>query len=97
MNGDDLGNFRPNDEITREEMVKVLVNAYQLKNVAEQSKEDTAAEFEDGECISSWAKEYIDTAVQLSLISGYEDNTLRPQEFVTRAQAATIIYRLLYS
>lgn len=97
MNGDDLGNFRPNDEITREEMAKVLVNAYQLKNVAEQSKEDTAAEFEDGECISSWAKEYIDTAVQLSLISGYEDNTLRPQEFVTRAQAATIIYRLLYS
>ena len=97
MTGDETGKFRPNDEITREEMAKVLVNAYQIKTGETVTGEGAVSGFNDSGLISEWAKEYVDAAVSLNLLSGYEDNTIRPQDITTRAQAATVIYRLLYS
>ena len=96
MAGDDLGNFRPNDQISREEMAKVLVNAYKLKTSTAVSGNNASSVFGDSGSISGWAKEYVDAAVSLNLLSGFEDNTIRPQDIATRAQAATVIYRLIY-
>lgn len=43
-------------------------------------------------------KEYIPQigkAVNAGIISGYEDGTFRPQEPITRAEVAAMIYRIL--
>lgn len=42
-----------------------------------------------------WAKEYIDKAIQAGLLKGYKDGTFRPNNQLTRAQAASIIVRAL--
>ncbi|MCM3762511.1 amidase family protein [Alkalihalobacillus oceani] len=42
-----------------------------------------------------WAADYIDTLVELGLISGYPDGTFRPNASISRAEAARIIAREL--
>jgi hypothetical protein len=42
-----------------------------------------------------WAKAYIERAVALGWIQGYSDGTFRPDQYITRAQAMTIINRML--
>ena len=42
-----------------------------------------------------WAKEEIEYLVQKGIIGGYADGTFRPNEIVTRAQAAIMIGRAL--
>ncbi len=41
-----------------------------------------------------WYAEYINKAVAYGLIKGYEDNTVRPNNNITRAEAVTIIARV---
>ena len=43
----------------------------------------------------SWAYDYIATATAAGWISGYSDNTFRPNQLITRAEAMTIINRVL--
>lgn len=38
-----------------------------------------------------WAKDYIEELAKREVINGYEDNTFRPQNFITRAEAIKII------
>lgn len=42
-----------------------------------------------------WAEEEIKRAVSLGWIRGYEDGTFRPDQYITRAEAMTIINRVL--
>ena len=42
-----------------------------------------------------WAEDYIARAVQRGWIAGYEDGTFRPDQNITRAEAMTIINRML--
>lgn len=51
------------------------------------------AMFTDYQSISNYAMNYIALAVENKLISGYPDETIRPQRPLTRAEAAAIIYK----
>ena len=51
--------------------------------------------FADKEDISPWAYASVDQAVGAGLISGITANTFAPGENATRAQAASLIKRLL--
>lgn len=95
MTGDPDGNFRPEDTISRQEMAKVIVNAYMIQTGA---SEINAAEinFEDSEEIAAWAKESVKKAVSLGLVNGMGDGTFAPNDNMTRAQAAAVIHRLIY-
>lgn len=42
-----------------------------------------------------WATDSINRAVQKGWIKGYEDGTFRPDEYITRAEAMTLINRML--
>ena len=42
-----------------------------------------------------WAKEYINKAVEQGIASGYKDNTFKPNQSLTRAQAVSILVRAL--
>ena len=44
---------------------------------------------------NSWAKQDIEYLVNLGLIKGYEDNTFRPENTITRAEMATLLARVV--
>ncbi len=81
--------FGPDDLITREQMAIMIVKAAGL----------TATEGElsyiDKAEISSWAYNWVVSAAQNELMSGYTDNTFKPLNNATRAEAATVIYNVL--
>ena len=43
-----------------------------------------------------WAREYIDTMVNVGIMSGYDDGTFRPNDKVNKVQAVVMISKLLY-
>lgn len=88
------GKFRPMDSITREEMAVILSNALKYKGTATTDAEKVS-EFTDVDSISSWAVESIKNMVKEGMLTGFEDNSFRAKELTTRAQAATVILRLI--
>ena len=93
MNGDVDGRFRPNDPITREEMAKVIVQAYKYKNnISELPR--AGVSYNDSNDISGWAQEYVQNAVALGLMNGIGEGNFAPKANSTRAQGAVVIYRL---
>ncbi len=49
--------------------------------------------FADYDSISETAKRYVAVAVERGLVSGYDDGTFKGQQSITRAEAATLIWR----
>ena len=87
------GYFRPNDNITRQEMAVIIVNAYSY--LEKQGANGGIDNFTDKAEIADWAKAAVDTASSVGLISGMGDGTFAPNANATRAQAASIVKRLL--
>ena len=87
------GYFRPNDNITRQEMAVIIVNAYSYLGKA--GANGGIDNFSDKAAIADWAKAAVDTASSVGLISGMGDGTFSPEANATRAQAASIVKRLL--
>ncbi|MGX1901832.1 S-layer homology domain-containing protein [Thermolongibacillus altinsuensis] len=87
MTGDEKGNFNPNAKITRQEMAKVLVEAFKLTKPA-----DFTTKVTDLDKASSWAREYI----QILDANGVTKNTeFMPKQNVTRGQFASFVVRAL--
>ncbi|MFD0958388.1 S-layer homology domain-containing protein [Paenibacillus chungangensis] len=92
VNGMEEGIFAPNRSITREEMVVMLVRAY---NTVVNSPSAQVSGFTDREQTSDWARASLDKAAALGLISGRADNLFVPQGITNRAEGAQAIYNLL--
>ena len=88
------GLFKPNSNITREEMARIVVSAYAAKKNA-QIEQGGALYYSDLPEISAWAYDYIVNAVNLELMMGVSEYTFAPKATATRAQAAVILKRLL--
>ncbi|GMB09333.1 S-layer homology domain-containing protein [Thermolongibacillus altinsuensis] len=87
MTGDEKGNFNPNAKITRQEMAKVLVEAFKLTKPA-----DFTTKVTDLDKASAWAREYI----QILDANGVTKNTeFMPKQNVTRGQFASFVVRAL--
>ena len=88
------GYFRPDEVITREEMAVIVVKAGTLlgKALEERGGNDR---FVDKDDIASWANESVDIAASNGLISGMTPDRFAPHENTTRAQAVSVIKRLL--
>ena len=80
------GTFGGNKNITRAEFAAILVRFIGIQ--------DTTCNFNDVDQ-NHWAYDYIATAVTAGWITGYEDNTYKPNQPITRAEAMTIINRVL--
>lgn len=93
VKGDDLGNFNPNNPITRAEFTTMVVRMLGLETAA--SYVATPTQFPDVTAASAWAYGYINIATNRGLIKGYEDGTFRPNNNVTQAEALTILLRAL--
>ena len=89
VNGYDDNTFGPDDPITREQMVAVIVRAIEPAPGTEK------LDFADYDRISDWAESPMAIAVENGIINGYPDNTIRPQGLATRAEAVTVVVRAL--
>ncbi|WP_461200845.1 S-layer homology domain-containing protein [Anoxybacillus sp. TBDG-1] len=87
MGGDEKGNFNPNANITREQMAKVVVEAFKLTKPANYTTKVT-----DLDKAGSWAREYIQTLEA----NGVTKNTeFMPKQNVTRGQFASFVVRAM--
>lgn len=86
--------FRPNDNITREEVAKIMVNTVGLKEKISVPDEFNLS-FRDTSDISDWAKEYVRGCAYLKLVVGDENGKFNPKNSLTRAETAMIIFRYL--
>ncbi len=82
------GKFRPNDPISRQEMVVVAVK---MLDYAEKKYEDSDRTFADWDNIGDWAKPYIKIAVGAGIISGMPDGSFAPENNATRAEAVVVL------
>ncbi len=86
MNGYPDGTFKPGQAITRAEFVTMAV-ACDTIEPGEISFSDVPA--------TSWAAPYVATASAKNWISGFKDGTFHPNDKITRAEAVTILNRML--
>lgn len=92
VKGYTLGEFRPDEQISREQAAKMLGNS--LGNSI-RSKEGKELFFRDKDKISSWAKQEIEALTAKGIIKGYPDGTFRPKNQVNRAEGVAFIFNLL--
>ena len=86
VKGHNDGTFAPNAPITRAEFAAIAAR-FDDKNT------DTSSKFTD--IASHWAKNEIGIAANKGWINGYPDSTFRPNQYITRAEAMTLVNRVL--
>ena len=86
VKGDSDGKFNPNAPITRAEFAAIAARFDDKANT-------TTADFSD--IASHWAKNEISAASNNGWITGYPDGTFRPDNKITRAEAMTLVNRVL--
>ncbi|WP_328802544.1 S-layer homology domain-containing protein [Paenibacillus sp. LX16] len=86
LSGDGLGNFRPNDPVTREELAAVFVRAVGGLN----AEGGSSILPKDQSLVSQWAAGSVDTALRLGLID-IHDSKLNPTGEVKREDIAPFL------
>lgn len=86
LTGTETGGFAPDDKVSREQFTKMLVLALDLP------EEGAEAEFSDV-AAERWSAAYIAAAAKQGIVTGYEDGTFAPADFITRQDAAVILHR----
>lgn len=85
LKGYEDGTFRPNESITRAEFAAIAARFTSI-----------TGDIEFTDIAGHWAEQYIKDAAATGWIKGYEDGTFRPNNKITRAEAMTLINRILY-
>ena len=88
LNGYPDGNFAPNGNITRAEFAAMAVRFF--TDEEEDVKGDSFPDIAD-----HWANYEINLAYAKDIIEGYPDGTFKPDQEITRAEAVTIVNRVL--
>lgn len=86
LQGRDSATFDPNAPITRAEFAAICARFDTGKSSGSQTFSDIRGH---------WAQDYIERAAELGWVKGFEDGTFRPNDCITRAQAMTMINRVL--
>lgn len=89
MQGDERGNFNPNQTVTRAEMAAIV-----CRMLGKASNLTTAAIFSDVPA-GHWANKYVTQAAALSIVNGYGDGKFGPSDKVTYEQAVTMLIRAI--
>jgi hypothetical protein len=83
--------FRPNENLTREQLVSMVVEALQTLDATNINLPDTVATSPYPDVAASrWSAPKIAWAQQNDLISGYPDGTFKPTQPVTRAELIAV-------
>lgn len=87
VSGRENGKFAPNDNLTRAEFVKLIVDAFGIKDTA------AAAEFSDVPA-GSWSYVYVASAKKAGVVSGRSDTVFGASEPISRQDMAVILLRI---
>ena len=86
LDGYEDGTFKPDGNITRAEFATIAVRFFE-------------ATYDGGDLFSDiaghWAQDYINEAANAGIVDGYPDGTFRPQQYITRAEAMTMVNRTI--
>ncbi|SNX55048.1 S-layer homology domain-containing protein [Thermoanaerobacterium sp. RBIITD] len=90
--------FAPNDNITREQMAAMALDAlkYMGKDVTISQDEVTTifAQYKDAKNVSDWAKNIVAASVKYNIMNGMSKDSYSPLSTSTRAQAVAVVSRL---
>lgn len=84
--GDGEGNFHPHENMTREQMAKVLVEAFNL------AEGETVAEADVTDRDHTSLASYIDKVIHADVASGYEDGSFGVGDDIKRMDFAAMLY-----
>ena len=90
LTGYEDGTFLPNAPIKRAELATILTRLTVLEKT---ESEATPVNFKD--LAGHWAAANVRTAAANGWVTGYPDGTFRPDQYVTRAEAVTMVNRML--
>jgi len=102
----DNGRFRPNDPVTREELAALLQRFAEMQGFAEVQGSGSASpaeeasaldRFADARNVSAWARKAVTLAVRQRWMQGMTETELKPLGQASRAQAASLLLRVLTS
>lgn len=101
IKGYDGNLFKPDNNISREEMAAMIARAARVagkaKTITTSEQEQQLAKFKDQAKISSWAARDVALAVRTGIIQGMPGEEFAPQSNADRAQSAAILKRFLSS
>ncbi|GMK43279.1 hypothetical protein PghCCS26_04060 [Paenibacillus glycanilyticus] len=89
------GTFRPNDKITRQQLAVTAANVLAFVGKSQAAGADQLAALKDGSEIAAWAADAVAQSLKSGLIKGTPEGYYYPDKTATRAEAATILYRLI--
>ncbi len=87
-NGD--GYFRPNDEISRNQIATILLRLQKDTDI-----EGYQLGIKDKNTIPNWALNGVKFANKTEIMKGYEDGTFKGEQALSRAEASVVLYRYL--
>lgn len=85
---DDMKIYDKNKKAVAKGVAKAIADGFKIPK-----KEENAVGFSDTQ--KHWAKADIEKVAAKGIMSGYADNTFKPEKTVTRAELATVIARLI--
>ena len=91
VNGYADGTFKPDQNVTREEMVTMLYRYRQSAGKTGQTDGDALDAFSDKTSVSAWALPAMQWAVANGVVNGVSSTKLEPNGQATRAQFAKIV------
>ena len=87
INGYEDGTFKPNAPITRAEFTAIATRFFDYTAEYEGAFNDVSR--------SAWYADCVQAAVDMGLVDGYPDGGFHPNSNITRAEAVTIVNRVL--
>ena len=86
------GKFAPARDVTREQMALIFKAAAEYCRINTSQRGDLS-KYADAGSTSTWAKEAMQWAISVGLMTGTSATTLEPQATLSRAQLAQMLYR----
>lgn len=82
------GSYKPDNNITRAEFVKLVNGTIDFNKKATVAYKDVTT--------ADWFYDYVGIAQEIGYISGYSKDSFGPNDYITREQAASILARIQY-
>ncbi|WP_419961313.1 S-layer homology domain-containing protein [Psychrobacillus sp. BM2] len=86
VNGKENGYFDPNGKLTRAQMAKILVNAYNLSGTTDKKFTDVPSKH--------WAANDINILTATGVTTGFNDGTFKPETPISRMHFSVFLYRI---
>ena len=93
------GKFGPDDTVTREQAMTMIAKAMKIIGLKFEMKDNEMnsllLNYSDRAAASDYAKTSIAACLKAGIITGRSNNTIAPKNYITRAEVAVIVQKLL--